>query len=549
MKQTPKQIKSEERSMMWAMILIIAVLFGFRYISPQEKQINVVENQLIAEQEAAKALAEVEIVPATTDKPQKEIAIESSALQGVLSSKGGVLKGLTLKKYKETIAPDSPNVVLLSDKYYAKVQWSGSAELPDSEAEWHTSDNALTPDTPITLSWEGKEIKLVREISVDNNYMFTVVDTLHNKSEKAVTVSLNGALVRATENAPKNPTSVHTGFVSLVNNRLKESAYTDVEDETISYKTQGGWSGLTDKYWQAIFIPDQAQQVEYKEKQQNEMYVSSFKTTPQTVMSGATLTKTTHLFAGAKELDLINAYQETLNIPKFDLTIDFGWFYFLTKPFLYFLRWLYNLVGNMGIAILIFATLLRLALLPVATKSYISMAKMKKIQPQMQLLQARYKDDKVRFQQEMLALYKREKVNPAGGCLPMLIQIPVFFALYKVLSVSLQMRQAPFFGWIKDLSMPDSSSVFTLFGLIPWPIPSFLNLGVMPVLMGLTMYIQQKMTPQPATADKTQTNMFKYMPIIFTFMMGQFAVGLILYWTWSNILSIAQQKYITKKVG
>jgi YidC/Oxa1 family membrane protein insertase len=372
---------------------------------------------------------------------------------------------------------------------------------------------------------------------------------LKNNGSQAISVALNGVVARAVPNVPKERTSVHTGFVSLVDNRLRETNYDGVEEKEVSYKTQGGWTGMTDKDWQAIFVPDQDQAVEYVDKQVNDMYFASFQTAPQKVEPGATVTKTTHLFAGAQDLNLINAYQKTLDIPKFDLTIDFGWFYFLTKPFLYFLQWLYALVGNMGIAILVFATLLRLALLPVATKSYISMAKMKKVQPQMKILQERYKDDRARLQQEIMALYKREKVNPAGGCLPMFIQIPVFFALYKVLSVSLQMRQAPFFGWIKDLSAPDPSSVFTLFGLVPWPIPSFLDLGLMPVLMGLTMYIQQRLSPQPAGADKTQTNMFKYMPRVFMFMMGQFAVGLIIYWTWSNILSIAQQKYIMKKVG
>ena len=246
---------------------------------------------------------------------------------------------------------------------------------------------------------------------------------------------------------------------------------------------------------------------------------------------------------------MINQYEKELNIPKFDLTIDFGWFYFLTKPFLYFLQWLYALVGNMGVAILIFATLLRIALLPVVTKSYISMAKMKKIQPQMQALQEKYKDDRPRLQKEVMALYAREHVNPAGGCLPMFIQIIPFYALYKVLSVSLQMRGALFFGWLNDLSMPDSSSVLTLCGLIPWPVPSVINIGILPVIMGATMYIQQKMQPAPAGADKAQMGMFKWMPVIFTFMMGNFASGLVLYWTWSNILSIFQQRYINKKMG
>ena len=253
------------------------------------------------------------------------------------------------------------------------------------------------------------------------------------------------------------------------------------------------------------------------------------------------------MFAGAKELQLLNEYAEA-GIPRFDLSIDFGWYYFLTKPFLYFLGFLYSLVGNMGIAILIFATLLRIVMLPIATKSYESMAKMKKIQPKIKALQERFKDNKQQLQLEMMNLYKKDKVNPASGCLPLLIQIPVFFALYKVLSVSILMRQAPFFGWITDLSVPDPSSVFTAFGYLPWPIPGILNIGIWPVLMGLTMFIQQRLNPSPST-DENQKIIMNMMPVIFTFMLGNFAAGLVIYWTWSNILSIAQQKYIMKKIG
>ena len=545
MQQTPKQIKSEQRSMMWSMILIIAVLFCFQYMhKPKTDALN---NQ--TQEVVQAAFVEPEVITNNMPATDLHITVNSPALSGQLALNGGVFDGLTLKEYKQTIQKDSPNVELLSDKYFALIRWVGAAQLPLSTSNWKTNNTELTAETPVTLTWEGNGLKLSRQISVDDNYMFTVVDSLTNNTQSAISVALNGMIGRDEDTIESGRTSVHTGFVSLLDNRLEELSYSDVAKKQTTYQTQGGWTGLTDKYWQTIFIPDQSQAVEYVNKQENNRYISSFQTAPQTVMPGAIVTKTTHLFAGAKNLNLINAYQKTLDIPKFDLTIDFGWFYFLTKPFLYFLQWLYALVGNMGIAILIFATLLRLALLPVATKSYISMAQMKKIQPQLKSLQERYKDDRMRLQQEMMALYKREKVNPAGGCLPMLIQIPVFFALYKVLSVSLQMRHAPFFGWIQDLSAPDPSSVFTLFGLIPWPIPSFLNVGVMPILMGLTMYIQQRMTPQPAGADKTQANMFKMMPIIFTFMMGQFAVGLILYWTWSNILSIAQQKYIMKKVG
>lgn len=544
MQQTPKQIRSEQRSMMWSMVLIIAVLFGFQYfMKPKDEAVSQTE-EVVEE-----AFEKPEIVTKTVASSVKHVMIETDALKGQLALNGGVFDALTLKKYKQTIEDGSPDVELLSDKYFAYLKWTGSVPFPEEHIDWRVSTETLSTETPVVFSWSNSAVKLERQISVDDNYMFTIVDTLVNNSGKPISVALNGVVGRGTDTIKSERSSVHTGFVALVDNRLQETSYDKVEKKEVSYQTKGGWTGMTDKYWQTIFIPDQDQAVEYINKQVDDMYFASFQMAPQKVESGATVTKTTHLFAGAKDLNLINAYQKTLNIPKFDLTIDFGWFYFLTKPFLYFLQWLYALVGNMGIAILVFATLLRLALLPVATKSYISMAKMKKIQPQMQALQERYKGDRVRLQQEMMALYKREKVNPAGGCLPMLIQIPVFFALYKVLSVSLQMRQAPFFWWIKDLSAPDPSSVFTLFGLVPWPIPSFLNLGVMPILMGLTMYVQQKMAPQPANADKTQVNMFKYMPIMFTFMMGQFAVGLIIYWTWSNLLSIAQQKYITKKVG
>ena len=329
---------------------------------------------------------------------------------------------------------------------------------------------------------------------------------------------------------------------------MVEKDYSDVEDDNFSDKTTGGWMGITDKYWQSVMIFDQSlKDVDVSFVRQEDLYIAAFKTGNETIAAGGALTRTTRLFAGAKKLDLINAYEKDLSIPKFDLSIDFGWFYFLTRPFLAFLNWLYAIVGNMGVAILIFATLIRIAMLPIATKSYESMAKMRKIQPRMKLLQERYKNDRMRLQQEMMKLYQTEKINPAGGCLPMLLQIPVFYALYKVLSVSINMRQAPFFGWIHDLSMPDPSSIFTAFGYLDWPIPAFLNIGIWPILMGLTMYVQQKLNPAPT--DKTQANMFKWMPVIFTFMLGSFASGLVIYWTWSNVLSIAQQKYIMKKVG
>ena len=548
MQQTPQQVKSEERSMMMVLLLVILVLFGFQYMTKNQV---LTQNQTSTEESLqANNIDSGESVEASPVKEAILLPIENKMIQGKISSAGGALKELVLTHYKETIAPDSPDVVLLSKNYFVDLKWQGKVALPKSEEEWTVSGDMLTPENPLTFSWRGKDVELTRIVHLDEDYMFTFEDRLKNIGAEARKVSFIGQITRAVDEVPTERTSVHSGFVSLVDNRLQEEAYDKVKEKSpLSYQTKGGWVGMTDKYWQTILVPEQSEALTFVDNQLEDMYISDFKTEEKTVASGESIAFVTHVFAGAKSLDLINAYQEKLNIPKFDLTIDFGWFYFLTKPFLYFLQWLYALVGNMGIAILVFATLLRLLLLPVATKSYISMAKMRKIQPQMQALQVRYQNDRVRLQQEIMALYRREKVNPAGGCLPMLIQIPVLFSLYKVLSVSLQMRQAPFFGWIKDLSAADPSSVFTLFGLVPWPIPSFLNLGIMPILMGLTMYIQQKMTPSPAGADKTQMNMFKLMPVMFTFMMGQFAVGLVIYWTWGNILSIAQQKYITKKVG
>ena len=543
MRQTPNQIKKEESQMFLALILVILVLMTFQAFNrpsdePQPTQAPVV-SEIIPEQPEIK----VEVPTKVENLP--DVSFLNDFVSGDWTGDGLTLNNLILTHYKETLDKDSPDVRLLSDDYQAYLSWSVSGQ---EISLLSGTDASISQNHPATFSAKTKNYELIRTISLDDHYMFTIVDTLKNVGTEVIPVQLTGKITRSKETADTSRSTVHTGFVALVNQKLEEKRFEDTKDKTITYTTSDGWLGVTDKYWQTVFIPQENISFEITDSQDDTNYQTTFAEKETLLNVGQTITRKTLLFAGAKELDLINDYMALYNIPKFDLTIDFGWFYFLTKPFLFILQRLYALVGNMGIAILVFATLLRLALLPVATKSYISMAKMKKVQPQLKELQERYKDNRMQLQQEMMALYKREKINPAGGCLPMLIQIPVFFALYKVLSVSLQMRQAPFFGWIQDLSAPDPSSVFTLFGLIQWPIPSFLNIGILPVIMGLTMYIQQKMTPSPTT-DKAQANMFKFMPIIFTFMMGQFAAGLVIYWTWSNILSIAQQKYIIKKVG
>ena len=528
-----KETKQEQKNLFIAMVLVVAVLFGFDFLF-SSKQENTVAVPIEAPTEVVSQATNTASVVADSSVPQpvrdvQNIAVENNFLSGNMTS-SGVFDALSLTTYKQTDAQDSPNVDLLTPKsYWVDFAWMATnAAMPNQTDGWQVIGDKLTPETPMTFVYENTDVKIERTVSLDNAYMFTVSDTLTNRKNAPISVALKGQVHRHMTADKLTPSVVHEGFLSLIDGKLVEKDYSDVEDDNFSDKTTGGWMGITDKYWQSVMIFDQAlKDVDVSFNRQDNLYTAGFKTGYETIGSGSTLTRTTRLFAGAKKLDLINAYEKELNIPKFDLSIDFGWFYFLTRPFLAFLNWLYAIVGNMGVAILIFATLIRIAMLPIATKSYESMAKMRKFQPKMKLLQERYKNDRMRLQQEMMKLYQREKINPAGGCLPMLLQIPVFYALYKVLSVSINMRQAPFFGWIHDLSMPDPSSIFTAFGYLDWPIPSFLNIGIWPVLMGLTMWVQQKLNPAPA--DKDQARMFKMLPIIFTFMLGSFASGLVIY--------------------
>lgn len=545
--------KQEQRNLGLALVLILVLLFSLDYIFPTPKD-TIPSTRGLELAEPTQPTPVLPLTQAAVVEPQNTIPasvlpLKNDMVKGTVSVSSGGIDSLTLTKYRETTAPDSPDVTLLKPhEYWTTLNWtSPHVVLPSDMAVWESDGTQLTPQTPLTLTYANKDVRIERVISVDDAYMFTFKDTVYNLKDETISVALNGQINRRMDTG-FSVSPVHEGFIGVFDNKLVEKKLDDVEDEPFKEKTTGGWLGITEKYWQSALIFDQqTKNVEVAFRQNGNLYTAMFQTPSVAIAAGSSATKVTYLFAGAKQLSLINAYGENLGIPKFDLSIDFGWFYFLTKPFLYFLNWLYLMVGNMGVAILIFATLLRIAMLPIATKSYESMAKMRKVQPKLKALQERYKDNRMMLQQETMNLYKREKINPAGGCLPMLIQIPVFFALYKVLSVSINMRQAPFFGWIQDLSAPDPSSVFTLFGLINWPIPSVLNIGVWPVVMGITMYIQQKLGPAPA--DKAQANMFKMMPVIFTFMLGHFASGLVIYWAWSNVLSIIQQKYIMKKVG
>ena len=550
-------MKKESKDLLLAIVCTLLVFFALDYFFPR----NSVQPVVSDAKESDAQLVQTETLPRAVENTSEDkvVKIQSDTLSGEIRLRGAVFNKLTFLKYQETIAKNSPDVTFLSPSYYAYfgIKATADFDVPNKDTLWRASSDILTPTSPLTLSWTNPQgITFNRTITLDDKYMFTITDSVVNNSDKSVLVAYTGVLNRL--NPPLDgAVSVHQGFVGVFDGKLKEEKYASIEDETLTFDANGGWMGLTDKYWLSAFAFNPKENgvqttVSYTPQGNEKLFKSRFETLTRKVNAGEKSENVTYFFAGPKELDLITAYEETLGIEKFDLAIDFGWYYFLTKPFLYILSWLYGMVGNMGVAILIFATLLRILLLPIAGKSFESMAKMRKIQPKLAELQVRYKNDRLRLNQEMLALYKKEQVNPASGCLPMFIQIPVFFSLYKVLSVSIEMRQAPFFGWIHDLSARDPSSVFTLFGLLPWPIPSFLNIGVWPVLMGITMYLQQKMNPQ-ATPTNQQTadtmKVMKWMPVLFTFMMGNFASGLVIYWTWSNLLSIIQQRYVMRKYG
>ena len=497
------------------------------------------------------------------------IAAGLLGLAGSLGLRGARLDDLVLRDYRETVAPNSPLVRLLSRPatgapYYVQFGWSAPAgttlPLPDSATLWSPSAPALTPATPVTLTWDnGAGLRFALTLAVDDNYMFTVRQSVTNTTGTPV-VLFPWARIRRDDTPPTAGYYIlHEGLLGVIGGRLQELTYAKAKSagehtDGLAYQATapGGWAGITDKYWLTALIPPQTsdESVAFRDVKlggKDGYQVDFTPTTPQTIAPGAEAAATTHVFAGAKEVHLLDRYERALGIPSFDKAVDFGWFYFLTKPFFYAIDWLYQRLGNFGLAIMAFTVFVKALFFPLANKSYKSMGKMRLLGPKMQAMRERYKDDPARQQQEMMALYKAEGVNPASGCLPMLIQVPVFFSLYKVIFVTIEMRQAPFFGWIRDLSAPDPSNVFNLFGLIPFDptqISPFLHLGAWPLLMGVSMFLQQKLNPPPP--DPVQARMFQFMPVIFTFMLARFPAGLVIYWTWNNLLSIGQQWLIMR---
>ena len=560
---------NENRNLFLAVGLSIAVLLGFSHFYEKPKQEKLLGQQL--QEQALKAEQALPTLVTAHEKVNKlpeanlaekspRIAIENESVSGSIRQVGAVIDDLLLTKYQETTESNSQKIRLLENEgsehsYSISGGWktadnSNVGLLPNENTNWQLQgeNQKLTPSHPLVLTWfNDRGLKFERTISIDNDYLITITDQVTNHGETAVNLQAYNKISR--KNPPKSQGFyiLHEGAIGYFNNKLFEESYENIAKTPFSQQATNGWFGFTDKFWLVSLIPDAKSAANIEYTSQNNVNIAQFTATPASIKPEETYTYTFKIFAGAKVLSILDDYEPKIGVPHFDLAVDFGWFYFLTKPLFYTLEYLHQLLGNLGLAILVLTILFKMMLYPMATKSYRSMARLKNLQPKIHHIQNMYKDDRTRQSQEMMALYKKEKVNPAGGCLPMLIQAPIFFCLYKVLFVSIEMRHAPFFGWIHDLAAPDPTSFVNLFGLLPFTPPSFLQIGIWPIIMGATMVIQQRMNPQPA--DPAQAKVMMIMPIMFTYLFASFPAGLVVYWTWNNLLSMAQQWLITKQMS
>src|SRR5712672_202739 len=507
------------------------------------------------------------------------IRIDTPRVSGSISLKGARIDDLALVQFRETVDAKSPAIVLFSpsntaEPYYAEFGWvpaSGlTVKLPDQNTLWQQEGtNPLTPNIPVTLKYEnGDGLTFRRTIAIDDRYLFTLKDEVTNVGSAPVTLYPFALISRHGTPQVSGYYILHEGLIGYRGDQgLQEYPYKKIDDaKRVSFNVTNGWLGITDKYWASALLPDTTAKLQASYSSNLVGAVRTYQTDylqeAQTIPIGGTASANARLFAGAKEAGVVGinfplvglgGYNKQLGLNHFDLLIDWGWFYFITKPMFLALDYFYHLVGNFGVSILLVTVLVKLLFFPLANKSYASMAKMKSVQPQLAALKERYPDDRVKQQQEMMEIYKKEKINPIAGCLPVALQIPVFFSLYKVLFVTIEMRHAPFYGWIKDLSAPDPTNLFNLFGLLhfdPTTVPLFghyLALGVWPIIMGITMWFQMKLNPTPP--DPTQKMIFDWMPLIFTFMLAGFPAGLVIYWAWNNLLSVLQQSFIMRKNG
>ena len=557
-----------QKNLLLAVVFSIAVLFGFDFFFGPNKTVQ--KDNIIANSESLKndesssidtEAPSIKAPPSLSLKQnnnynEKRINFKANRIEGSINLFGATIDEIILSDYFETIKKEKKIKLLQKENsnspYFLRMGWASTDKklmLPNKDSLWKSKTKTNNIDS-LEIEWTSKQgLKINRKISFDENFMITVEDIVLNQTGNNVELT-NYSYIRRKNHRPENKFFIlHEGPLGVFNDTLKEFSYEDFEEQSIVESSTNGWVGYTDHYWQVAIFPDTEEpfkaEVRKIKNSLNSIQIDFINDNLKTVKPGETLTVKSYVFAGAKEVPLIDNYIKTLKVNKLDLSVDFGWFYFLTKPLFYALNYLSVLFTNFGVGIIILTIFIRIILFPLANKSFKSMNSMRILTPEIQRIRERYKDDRNKMNQEMFALYREKKINPAAGCLPILIQIPIFFALYKVLFVSIEMRHAPFFGWIKDLSAPDPTSLFNLFGLIPWDPPMFLTIGIWPLLMGLTMYLQQKINPPPP--DPIQAKVFMMLPFIFTFLLATFPSGMVVYWTVNNILSIGQQYILLKK--
>ena len=564
----------ENRNLLLALAvsLLIMLAFDFFYLKPAKEE-QARQAQLNAQQSADMGLAalqqQVKVTPVFQSRAEvlsnsgQRINIISPRINGSISLTGARIDDVVLADYNDSLEDDASPVTLLQPRgtgeaYYAEFNWLGlegdTQALPSATTVWKADKTELRPGEAVTLTWDnGSGLLFTKVIGLDKNYMFTITQTVKSQAASPVVLAPYGLISREGRPETSGFYILHEGALGVFDGVLEEIDYDDMEDDpTIELKSSdGGWLGITDKYWLVAMIPDQEQNfvahTQHRIVNGKNRYQVDFMGMQKVLAPGQTMVEQTSLFAGAKEVSLIDKYESSMGISNFDLAIDWGWFYWLTRPIFYALDHINDYVGNFGVSILVLTVLIKILFFPLANKSYRALGKMKLLAPKMKEIREKYAEDKVKQQQATMELYKTEKINPLAGCLPILLQIPVFFSLYKVLFVTIEMRHAPFFGWVNDLSAPDTLTFVNLFGLIPWDPPSFMVIGIWPILMGLSMYGQQKLNPAPA--DPMQAKLFMFMPLIFVIILAPFPVGLVIYWTWNNVLTIAQQYVIMRREG
>ena len=496
----------------------------------------------------------VTLTRAKSLKFTKRIPIENENISGSISLTGGIIDDIIFKNYNQKLNSEE-KVILLNPNsskngYYIESGWASTnkdMDLPNNKTEWSIVGNSkLTPNRPVTLKWTNNNgITFQKTIELDEKFLFKIIQKIKNGGNNNYDFYPYAQIVRNKKPEVLGFYILHEGFIGVFDEELKEEDYKDIEEKKFTANSSSGWLGITDKYWITAIVPEKNKDFKSEFIHDKNYRANFIQTEPIQSSPNQTISSEIRVFTAAKEVAVIDGYAKNQEIEKFDLTIDWGWFYFFTKPLFFVADYFFKLTGNFGVAIILITACIRLIFFPLANYSFRSMAKMKVLQPEMVRLKELHKDDKVKLQQEMMALYKREKVNPISGCLPILIQIPFFFAIYKMLFVTIEMRQQPFFGWIQDLSARDPTSIFNLFGLIPWDPPTFLMIGVWPILMGVTMYIQQKLNPTPP--DPVQAKIFMFFPLFLTIILAPFPSGLVVYWTINNILTMAQQWVIIKR--